>query len=50
MIILAGIVLIAGFVYWRLHVTNMELPPNVERRLSARQALQFAVDNDLPIK
>lgn len=52
MVYLAIAVFIAaiGFVFWRLHVTNMEIPASAEKRLGARDALRFALDNSIPVK
>ena len=40
------------FVYWRLHRSNLDpvTVENAERRLGPKAALQFALDNGLPLK
>lgn len=41
---------ILAYVGWRLVRSNMDIPPNAERRLTAREALQFRLEHGLPIK
>ncbi len=39
-----------AYVYRRLHKTNMVIPPGAEKRVNARAALRFALDNGLTIR
>jgi len=52
--ILAIVVLLAVFAYvgWRLYRSNMDpvTIANAEKRLGPKAALQFALDNGLPLK
>ena len=50
MIVVLIIALVLAYVYWRLLKTNMNIGENVERRLPPREALRFALDNDLPLR
>lgn len=40
---------IFAYIYWRLYVTNMDIPPEAEEKLPSRKALQFAIDNNIPL-
>jgi hypothetical protein len=46
-IILALVII---FVLWQLQRSDMIVPPNVEKPLTPKQALQYALDNGLPLK
>lgn len=50
LVILLGSVATLACIGWRLHRTNMHVGDNVERRISQREALRFALDNDLPLR
>ena len=39
-----------SYVCYRLMVTNIDVPTNAECRVSAREALHFALDNGLAIR
>jgi len=47
-VVIAGLLL--AFVWLRLDRSNMDVGENVENALSARDALRFGLDNDLPLR
>lgn len=50
LLVLAIILLGLAYVYCRLHRTNVDIPPNAEKRLGPLGQLKFALDNGLPIR
>jgi hypothetical protein len=44
------ILAILAFLYWKLYWSNMDAPPGAEQSLGAKASLQFALDNDLPVR
>lgn len=40
---------ISAYICGRIIATNIDVPPEAEKPMSARERLHFAIDNDLPI-